>query len=210
MIGNSNRKATLRLSAIAMVAVATMIYVGCSEENVSAPVEGSAVSQTELGGGDVSSIVAVPVPYGPIIAQPYPRVDLQITAYTTNVGPTTTSCGGVLPNVSCAGGQRSFLATVTILNAGTGTLAANAPLEVRWNDLTSGSSQIQVPTHPAIPPGGTFNVTRPYYMGPCDCGPPPVTYFTHSFNAVVDPNNLIPETNNGNNTSATYTACDGC
>ena len=141
---------------------------------------------------------------------PVPVVDLTIASYTTNIPNTTTNCGGVLPNISCNGGTRNFLASVVIVNAGPGNLPAGN-LSVDWTAVTPAGSSTQRQTipHGGIPAGGTITFTRPYYVGPCGC-PPPITYFTHSFFAQVDPANAIPETNNNNNTSATYNACDGC
>ncbi len=169
------------------------VYVSCNQPD---PV---LQTNNEQEGESLNRIAIIPVP----------RLDLVITSYTTNVTSTTTSCGGTLPNVSCfGGGQRSFTSTVTVTNNGPAALPAGS-LQVLWADLTLVNSQTQTVTHGGIPAGGSLLVSRPYYMGPCGCVPPP-TFFTHSFNATVDPNNLIPETNNGNNTSPTYTACDGC
>ena len=149
--------------------------------------------------GDSLNRLAIPIPLS---------LDLVITSYTTNVTATTGSCGGTLPNVSCFGGQRLFTATVTVTNNGPAALPAGS-LQVLWRDLTTASSLTQTVPHGGIPATGSLLVSRSYYMGPCGCVPPPM-FLTHSFDAIVDPNNLIPETHNGNNTSPTYTACDGC
>ncbi len=178
-------------------------FVACGNEDPTAP-SGSATS--ELGDQDASAAAAIPGV--PSIPPQRFLPDLKIINYTTNIVPTSTLCGLTLPDVSCFGGQRGFMATITIKNSGR-SIPAGTTLEVLWNDLTTGSSQTQVPVHNGIPQGGTILVTRPYYMGPCDCAPPP-TSFQHNFNAVVDPNNLIPELREGNNTSATYVTCDGC
>ena len=142
--------------------------------------------------------------------KPIPVVDLIISSYTTNIPSTTSNCGGVLPNISCNGGVRGFSASVVIVNTGLGNLPAGN-LSVDWTDVTPAGSSTQRQTipHGGIAAGGTFTFTRTYYVGPCGC-PPPITYFTHSYFAMVDPANLIPETNETNNTSSTYNACDGC
>lgn len=144
-----------------------------------------------------------------IAIQPFPVLDLVISSYTTNVVPTTTGCGGVLPDVSCMG-QRSFTATVTVTNNGPSALAAGN-ISIDWTDTTTAGSSTQRQTvpHGGIAAGGSITISRPYWMGPCGCVPP-FTYYLHTFFAVVDPANLIPESNNNNNTSATYSACDGC
>jgi len=145
-----------------------------------------------------------------IIPIPVPVVDLVISSYTTNIPATTSNCGGVLPNISCIGGTRNFLASVVIVNTGPGNLPPGS-LSVDWTAVNPAGSSTQRQTipHGGIPAGGTFTFTRPYYVGPCGC-PPPITYFTHSFSAIVDPGNAIPETNENNNNSTTYNACDGC
>ncbi len=174
----------------------TLVVISCSRDNDrldEVPIEATADEDADL-------LIRI---------QPFPVVDLVISSYTTNVGPTTTGCGGVLPDVSCLG-QRSFTATVTVTNNGPSSLAAGS-LSVDWTDTTSAgsSTQRQTITHTGIPAGGSITISRPYWMGPCGCVPP-FTYFSHTFFAVVDPANLIPETNNNNNTSVTYAACDGC
>ena len=145
-----------------------------------------------------------------IAIRPVPTVDLSITSYTTNITPTSTNCGALLPDVSCAG-QRGFLASVVILNSGPFSLPAGS-LSVDWTDVTPAGSSTQRQTipHGGIAAGGTFTFTRPYWMGPCDCPPPGGNYFTHTFFAQVDPANLIPESNENNNFSISYVACDGC
>ena len=190
----------LGIWAIPTACFALGTLLACSEENgVANPASNEEVIDRS---GDPSSATPIQVP------QPVPRVDLIVTSYTTTVVPTTTSCGALLPNVSCVNGQRSFMSTATIQNLGPGTLPAGN-ISVGWTDLTTGSYQVQTVPHPSISPGATFPVTRPYWMGPCDCVPPP-SFFLHGFNAKVDPNNVIPETNENNNVSTTYTACDGC
>lgn len=144
-----------------------------------------------------------------IAIRPFPAVDLTIASYTTNIAGTTTGCGGNLPDVSCLG-QRNFMATVVVVNNGPGALGAGN-LSVAWTDVTPAGSSTQVQTipHGGIAAGGTLTFTRPYYMGPCGC-PPPFTYYSHTFSALVDPGNAIPETNETNNGSPVYAACDGC
>jgi len=135
--------------------------------------------------------------------------DLTLPKYATNISTTTTLCGPVLPNVSCAGGQRSFTATVAIANRGPGDLPAGGTITVRWMDLNSGQFQDQLIPNPGIRAGKSIRASRPYWMGPCDCVPP-FTAFTHSFMATVDPLNVIPETAQDNNQSPQYDTCDGC
>lgn len=150
-------------------------------------------------------LVLAPTPITPV-----PAVDLIISSYTTNIpdATSTTACGGVsLPDVSC-GGQRGFTAFATVTNLGPGNLPAGN-LSVEWTDFTTGSSQVQTIPHGGIPSGGTLVFQRPYFLGPCDC-PAPSTNFVHVFFAVVDPGNNIPETNENNNTSPRFVACDGC
>ncbi len=184
---------TIYVFAMALVA---MIFMGCTAENDTI----TNSEETNVTSEDDRMLIQI---------VPVPRVDLVITSYTTNVAPTTTGCGGVLPDVSCMG-QRSFMATVTVVNNGPGNLGAGS-LSVDWTDVTpaGSSTQRQTLTHGGIPAGGTLTFTRPYWMGPCGCVPP-FTYFTHTFSALVDPANLIPESNENNNGSPTYVACDGC
>lgn len=174
----------------------SLIFISCSRE--SEVVDQDPIEAAPDDGADLF-----------VIIQPFPLVDLVIASYTTNVVPTTTGCGGVLPDVSCLG-QRSFTATVTIVNNGPTALPAGN-ISVDWTDTTAAgsSTQRQTVAHGGIAVGGTLSISRPYWMGPCGCVPP-FTYYSHTFFAVVDPANLIPETNNNNNTSATYAACDGC
>ncbi len=138
-----------------------------------------------------------------------PLPDLTIPIYGSNIPTTTTLCGPVLPNVSCAGGNRGFMATVVVANQGCGDLAPGGTLTVRWADLNSGQTQDQIIPNPGIPAGNSIRVTRPYFMGPCDC-PPPFTAFTHSFMAAVNPDNAIAEKSYGNNRSPQFDTCDGC
>ena len=162
--------------------------------------------QSDLIGVDADAMV-IAVPGGPVVPQLL-APDLIISSFTSNIPTTTTSCGGTLPNGSCVGGTRFFTATVNIRNIGNRILPAGN-VTVRWVDITTGSTQDQTVPHPGIPVGGNFTVSRPYFLGPCDCVPPP-TFFTHSFSALVDPANLITELNNGNNNSSIYVICDGC
>ena len=137
---------------------------------------------------------------------PLPKPDLVITKYSSNVTATTTNCGPTLPDVSCYG-QHSFTAAVTIKNIGMSFLPAGN-IQIKWS-IVGGSSQIQTVPNPVIPIGGTMRVSRPYYLGPCDCAPPPVFTIT-TFRAEVDPNDLIMEKNENNNISPRYVTCNGC
>jgi len=187
-----------------------LIISSCQKESMDITPEAELTQalniQSDLTDVDADAMV-IAVPGGPVVPQLL-APDLIISNYTTNIASTTTSCGGTLPNGSCVGGTRFFTATVTIQNIGNRNLPAGN-ITVRWADLTTGSTQDQTVPHPGIPVGGTFAVSRPYYLGPCDCVPPP-TFFTHSFQAMVDPTNVIVELNNGNNRSAVYVICDGC
>ena len=177
----------------------TLVVVACSKES-------EVIDETTDNAIEIPANEKMPAF---IAIQPLPVLDLVIASYTTNIVPTTTGCGGVLPDVSCMG-QRSFMATVVVVNNGPTGLPAGS-LSVDWTDTTTAgsSTQRQTLTHGSIPAGGTLTFTRPYWMGPCGCVPP-FTYFPHTFIAQVDPANLIPETNNNNNFSPTYSACDGC
>ena len=134
--------------------------------------------------------------------------DLVIQAYGSDISSTTTSCGPTLPNVSCAGGDRQWTAIVSVANIGPGDLFPGTFI-IRWVDLTTGSVQDQTVNHNGIRSGSSLRVSRPYFMGPCDC-PPPINFFIHSFIAGVDINNQVPETNEGNNRSPQFDTCDGC
>ena len=106
----------------------TLVVISCSTENDQideVPIEATT-------GDDADLFIRI---------QPFPVVDLVISSYTTNVGPTTTGCGGVLPDVSCLG-QRSFTATVTVTNNGPSALAAGS-LSVDWTDTTTAGSSTQ-------------------------------------------------------------------
>jgi len=141
-----------------------------------------------------------------------PLPDLTIPVYTTNLPAplTTTLCGPELPNISCAGGNRGFMATIPIVNQGPGDLAAGGSITVRWFDLNNPLQfQDQIIPNPGIPAGTSIRVTRGYSFGPCDCAPP-FTSFTHTFLAFVDPTNAIQEVSEGNNRSPQYATCDGC
>ncbi len=139
-----------------------------------------------------------------------PLPDLIISAYGSNIPTKTTICGPSLPNVSCAGGNRSFIATVAVANRGQGDLAPGGTITIRWVDLSNPSQfQDQIVPNPGIPAGNSIRVSRPYWMGPCGCVPP-FTSFTHSFMAAVDPLNLIQESAQDNNRSPQFDTCDGC
>ena len=181
--------------------IALMITVwSCSKE------EAIGEDQITLGvDGDEADpagmIVATPI-------TPVPAVDLEIFIFTSNIADFSTNCGPNLPDASCATGPHGFQATIAVRNNGPGTLPAGR-LEIEWSDVTlGGAPQLQIVTRPTLAPGEFFRINRSFFLGPCDC-PPPVTFFTRTFQAVVDPNNKIPETNENNNT-ATYTVCDGC
>ncbi|WP_299214302.1 CARDB domain-containing protein [uncultured Dokdonia sp.] len=182
-----------KIKIIFSLAIIAMVTIACSGD------EEITNETTSL------DFVRMPTPINPV-----PALDLIISSYTTNIpsATRTTACGGVsLPDVSC-GGQRGFVAFATVTNVGPGNLPAGS-LDVEWTDFTTGSSQLQTISHGGISSGGTLVFQRTYFLGPCDC-PVPSSNFTHVFFAVVDPNNNIPETNENNNTSPRYVACDGC
>ncbi len=112
------------------------------------------------------------------------------------------------PDITCSG-QRNFTATVVIKNVGTANLPAGN-ISVKWVDWGNGdgSNSTQTQAHSGIPVGGTYTMSRSYYMGPCDCLPG--GYHKHRFRAIVDPANLIVEVNEANSKSAIYKACHGC
>ena len=128
---------------------------------------------------------------------------------TTTVGQTPIIAVPLqCPDITCSG-QRNFMATVVIKNIGTAALPAG-PISVAWRDWApgEGSTQTQTQTHTGIPIGGTYTMSRPYYVGPCDCLPG--GYHKHNFRATVDPANLIVESNELNNQSVIWKACHGC
>ncbi|MEM1320055.1 MAG: hypothetical protein AAGG75_07330 [Bacteroidota bacterium] len=144
-----------------------------------------------------------------VCADEGPAADLIIGAYTTNIAPTTTRCGGTLPDISCCGGQRGFTATIRIDNIGTLGLAPGR-FKVLWIDLFNGSTQEQVVNHGGIPAGGSIFVSRPYFVGPCDVtNPGECAFFIHPFAAFVDSSNVVTESNESNNRSRPYNTCDG-
>ncbi|MEO1627059.1 MAG: hypothetical protein AAFV25_18035 [Bacteroidota bacterium] len=127
-------------------------------------------------------------------------------AMPADITPVEQEC----PNVSCAGGQRFFRAFVGVKNIGRAPLPPGE-LSVEWFDSTPAGtfSLVQTIPHNGIPVDGLLRFSRPYYMGPCDCAPPPF-FFKHIFWAVVDPANLIQELSELNNRSENWAACDGC
>ena len=129
-----------------------------------------------------------------------------IVSIKTNVTAMTSQCGPNLPDVSCYG-QHSFNATAIVTNIGTADLPAGI-VKVKWL-LNNGSPFTQFYTHNGIPIGKSGRITRPYYLGPCDCSGP-ATYSIVTIDAEVDPNNEIAEKKENNNTATTYEACDGC
>ncbi len=136
--------------------------------------------------------------------------DLVIPRIGSDISTTTTICGPVLPNISCMGGDRFFKISVLVKNIGPRDLPPGS-FEVLWYDVTGGFplNPNQLVNHNGIASGQTIRVTRPIYVGPCDCAPP-FTSFTHTYQAQVDPTNQIPEVSDGNNRSPQYDTCDGC
>ncbi len=130
-----------------------------------------------------------------------------VVAIKTNVTAMTNSCGPTLPDVSCYG-QHSFTATAIVSNIGLGNLPPGT-VKVKWT-LNNGSPLTQFLPHNGIPAGTSVRVSRPYYLGPCDCGPPPATYFLATIDAEVDPNDEIDEKKENNNNATPYVAFDGC
>ena len=185
-----------------LLAASVIVHTGCSDEPaVTGPVAAEQAPGVVPGDGVMGAPQAIPI--NPVRLRP----DLVITSYSTSVTTISNNCGTALPDVSCLGGERTFTATVTIRNNGPAPLPAGS-FWVRWFDSV-GNPQDQLVQHNGIPAGGTIQLSRPYWMGPCDCAPPPTTY-TRTFWATVDALNQVSEMNEHNNTSPRWTACDGC
>ncbi len=130
-----------------------------------------------------------------------------VSKIVTNVTATTSNCGPTLPDVSCYG-QHSFTATAIITNIGLVAVPAGT-LEIQWK-IDGGSPQIQILNHSGIASGRSVRITRPYYLGPCDCGsPPPMIFQPIVFSVRADPNDQIDEQQENNNVFR-YRACNGC
>jgi len=217
---------SLLLSCLVLLGI-TVLVVSCQKERLGLeadPITSEGINETLLD-NPVAASASLP--------------DLKITSYTTTVTARTTRCNPVVivrpfshqiahegggsnpvaqtpiiavpftcPDITCSG-QRNFMATVVITNVGTANLPAGS-ISVKWRDWApgEGSMQTQTQTHTGIPAGGTYSMTRSYYMGPCDCIPG--GYHKHNFQATVDPDNLIVESNELNNLSAIWKACHGC
>jgi len=141
-----------------------------------------------------------------------PFVDLTISRYFTDIGVESYLCTDtLLPTTHCDYGVRNFKASVSIVNIGNIPLAPGI-VEVLWYDWTWALAAIQPYQHNGIAVGDSIIVSRPYYVGPCDCVdiPGDANCFIHRYQAYVDPNLVIPELNENNNISEVYDTCDGC
>ncbi|MAF27200.1 MAG: hypothetical protein QF819_01320 [Gemmatimonadota bacterium] len=197
------------LSALLVLGIAVAFLPGCGELDDAA----SPLAPEAPGGPSLTPPIPVPVgtPIGPFKLKP----DLVLSNITFDPGfPMTTSCGGVLPNVGCIGGNRFFTLSVTVTNLGPGFVPANIT-HIRWGSGSSSGGPWNWDSWnqligTAIPPGASVVITRPWYMGPCDCVPSAARPVF--FNAIVDPLNTVDETNEGNNGTPTpLAACsDGC
>ncbi|MEL6638430.1 MAG: CARDB domain-containing protein [Bacteroidota bacterium] len=130
-----------------------------------------------------------------------------ISRIVTDVTATTTNCGPSLPDVSCYG-QHNFTATAIVTNIGEINVPAGT-LEIQWR-IDGGSPQLQILNHNGIPAGQSVRITRPFFLGPCDCGaPPPMLFQNIIFTVLADPNDQIAEKKENNNLFR-YRACNGC
>ena len=118
----------------------------------------------------------------------------------------TTLCGAPLPLIGCGTGQGlSSIAVATIRNLGPDALRRGR-LVVAWEEVVRGFQIIQYFSfrHRGLDPGASIVVCRTYYLGPqCLMGVP------HRFSVKVDPNDLIPETDEGNNADGPHFFCAG-
>ena len=174
---------SLLLSTLLFLGI-TLLVVSCQKERLD--LEANPITSEGIDGAVLQDPVAASA------ANP----DLKIISYTTTVTAKTTRCSRVVvvpfqhqiaqeaggsatvgqtpiiaaplqcPDITCSG-QRSFMATVVIQNVGTANLPAG-PISVSWRDWApgEGSTQVQTQTHTGIPVGGTYSMTRSYYMGP--------------------------------------------
>ncbi len=144
-----------------------------------------------------------------------PPSDLIIESYFTDIQFNSTLCTDTMMlTTHCDFGDaaRIFNASVRIRNVGTGALPTGT-IEVQWNDLTTGGISFTTVSHGGLPPQASIVASRPYFVGPCDCVQNPSSdgnCFIHSYNAYVDPANLISESNEVNNGSEILDTCDGC
>lgn len=140
----------------------------------------------------------------PIVVQPIPKLDLEISPIITTIPPiTTTACGGVLLDITALVG---FRGGVYVTNKGPASLPAGF-LEVDWTRTSIHSVDVehQRKSHGIIPVGGVIVFRRGFYLGPASG--PNSTNFIQIFSAKADPNNLIIECDETNNQSS-FRACD--
>ncbi len=188
---------TMAILAFVLI-LSTMAFVGCSDEE--------AITGVEDESSMVSGVISV-TPVGPMVGI-RPQIvpcDAAATAYWSNIPTTSTHCGPVLPNATCAGGVRGFTSFITVRNNGPAPIPANT-INIWWWDSVSGwGFAPMVPPHAAIPAGGSMNFQRPYYMGPCDG---PLTVNIRSFQARVVVTGRVPDRNLANNLSPIYQICN--
>lgn len=139
----------------------------------------------------------------------FAAIDLEITDYKTDIVNYTVDCGlSSLPNTSCQGGQRSFTSTIEIRNTGRDYLVAG-DIIVLWRGLNERErfDWYEQISHSGIPAGHAITRTRDYNLAACSCTDG-LGFFTHGFDAIVDPNNDIIEILENNNNSMIYNTCD--
>ena len=185
------RKPFLILTAVSLL---SLMFSSCAEEEILG--DKTVVNDTEF-----------------MEAKLAPPPDLIIDTLFTDIQFQSTLCTDTLMlTTHCDFGDaaRSFNAFAVIRNIGVGTLPAGT-IEVQWND-THGPSFTTTVSHGGLPPQATTTATRPYYLGPCDFVqlPNPSNCYIRSYSAFVDPNDLIVESNEGNNASNIVDTCDGC
>lgn len=140
--------------------------------------------------------------------------DLVITNIALNTANTSTSCtGAALPWVGCPDGTlpggRSFTATATIRNDGTCAVPCKTNLSVKWGTGPSPGGIVFEANNQTVKisdllPGATVNITRSFWMGPCETPVYNVVYF----GAIVDPLNTIAELVETNNAATPVAACN--
>ena len=144
-----------------------------------------------------------------------PQVDLEIVALGTSLPDVTTSCGPALPDATCSNSTpgNGVPLIAAVINNGPDDLPPGS-FQVSFVDLNTfpgpQSTQTRSYAHPGIPAGTSIRVNAGFFLGPCDLQCTPPVNFIRSYIAGVDPNNVIPETVEGNNRSNVLQVCTGC